>query len=78
MVSPNLKLCYYVEGVLQGFDSFMNLVINDGVEIQSTDKVLIVNIDFANPLNKRENSGRKEGDWLVGDSWQKCRVSEGA
>ena len=67
-----------MEGVLQGFDSFMNLVINDGVEIQSTDKVLIVNIDFANPLNKRENSGRKEGDWLVGDSWQKCRVSEGA
>ena len=79
MVSPNLKLCYYVEGVLQGFDSFMNLVINDGVEIQSTDKVIIVNIDFANPLNKEKIQGeRKEIGSLVirGKSVESLRVLE--
>ena len=66
-----------MEGVLQGFDSFMNLVINDGVEIQSTDKVIIVNIDFANPLNKEKIQGeRKEIGSLVirGKSVESLRV----
>ena len=68
-----------MEGVLQGFDSFMNLVINDGVEIQSTDKVIIVNIDFANPLNKEKIQGeRKEIGSLVirGKSVESLRVLE--
>ena len=32
-----------MEGVLQGFDTFMNLVISDGVEVKRKDKVMIVN-----------------------------------
>ena len=31
-----------MEGVLQGFDTFMNLVISDGVEVKRKDKVIIV------------------------------------
>ena len=35
-----------MEGVLQGFDTFMNLVISDGVEIERKDEVVNVNKDF--------------------------------
>ena len=35
-----------MEGVLEGFDTFMNLVISDGVEIKRKDEVIIVNEDF--------------------------------
>ena len=55
----------------------MNLVIYNGVEIESAVKVIIVNIDFANPLNKEKIQGeRKEIGSLVirGKSVESLRV----
>ena len=34
-----------MEGVPKGFDTFMNLVISDGVEIKRKDEVIIVDED---------------------------------
>ena len=70
-----------MEGVLQGFDTFMNLVISDGVEIKRKDKVIIVNQEYFRSHEAREyptQGERKEIGLVVirGKSVQSLRVLE--
>ena len=70
-----------MEGVLQGFDTFMNLVISDGVEIKRKDNIIIVTQES---LRSHEASDyptqgeRKEIGLVVirGKSVQSLRVLE--
>ena len=70
-----------MEGVLQGFDTFMNLVISDGVEVKRKDKVIIVNqesLQINEPSDYPTQGERKEIGLVVirGKSVQSLRVLE--
>ena len=70
-----------MEGVLQGFDTFMNLVISDGVEIKRKNEVIIVNEDFLriHEASEYRTQGERKDIGLVvlrGKSVQSLRVLE--
>ena len=70
-----------MEGVLQGFDTFMNLVISDGVEIKRKDKVIIVNQESlrSHEVSDYPTQGERKEIGLVvirGKSVQSLRVLE--
>ena len=70
-----------MEGVLQGFDTFMNLVISDGVEVKRKDKVIIVYQESLriNEASDYPTQGEREEIGLVvirGKSVQSLRVLE--
>ena len=70
-----------MEGVLQGFDTFMNLVISDGVEIKRKYEVIKVNEDFLriHEVSEYCTQGERKDIGLVvlrGKSVQSLRVLE--
>ena len=70
-----------MEGVLQGFDTFMNLVISDGVEVKRKDKVIVVkqeSLRINEASDYRTQGERKEIGLVVirGKSVQSLRVLE--
>ena len=70
-----------MEGVLEGFDTFMNLVISDGVEIKRKDEVIIVNEDFLriHEASEYRTQGERKDIGLVvlrGKSVESLRVLE--
>ena len=65
-----------MEGIIQGFDDFLNLVIGGGVEVvKREDQVNLGQILYIYLTVIPFHPEREERDWNGGDSRQKCGVS---